>query len=131
MLIGMPARRILIERRPAGLESVGTAAADWTVATPPIGGAAHPWDLAHQAVRQPAAVGWESARAPNYAEPDFVQAFPFPRPDVGGIEGAGGPWEDPCSRIQQSMGVAKEFPAAAYWNKQHETKKRTWLTFRV
>lgn len=94
MLIGMPARRILIERRPAGLESVGTAAADWTVATPPAGGAVHPWDLAHRAVRQPAAAGLESVRPPHYAEPDLVQAFPFPRPESGGSEGTGGPCED-------------------------------------
>jgi hypothetical protein len=93
VLIGISARRLLIERRPAGLETVGTVAADWTVVKPPDS-AAHPWDLAHQAVRQPAALGFESARAPHYAEPDFIQAFPFPKPDGGGFEGSGGPCED-------------------------------------
>jgi hypothetical protein len=93
MLIGIPARRLLIERRREGLETVGTAAADWAVMTPPAN-TAHPWDVAHQTVRQPAALGRESARAPHYAEPDFVQAFPFPRPDGGGFEGSGGPCDD-------------------------------------
>jgi len=93
MLIGIPARRLLIERRPAGLESVGTSAAEWTAVTPPDT-ASHPWDLAHRAVRRPAALGLESVQAPHYAEPDFVQAFPFPRPESGGFEGTGGPCED-------------------------------------
>ena len=89
MLIGIPARRLLIERRPAGLETVGTSAAEWTAVSPPDS-AAHPWDLAHRAVRRPAALGLESVQAPHYAEPDFVQTFPFPRPESGGFEGTGG-----------------------------------------
>jgi hypothetical protein len=93
MLIGLPPRRLLIERRPAGLETVGTAPADWASVAPPDT-TSHPWDLAHRAVRQPAALGLESIRAPHYAEPDFVQAFPFPRPDGGGFEGSGGPCDD-------------------------------------
>jgi subtilisin family serine protease len=93
MLIGIPARRLLIERRSAGLEAVGTATGDWAVMTPPDS-ASHPWDVAHQTVRQPSMVGLESVRAPHYAEPDFIQAFPFPKPDGGGFEGSGGPCND-------------------------------------
>jgi subtilisin family serine protease len=55
----------------------------------------HPWDEAHRAVRDPASVGLESAAPPAYAEPDFVQSWPFPRPDSGGLESfTGSPGED-------------------------------------
>jgi hypothetical protein len=37
----------------------------------------HPWDQAHGAVTEPAAVGFESAGAVEYAEPDFEQQFPY------------------------------------------------------
>lgn len=95
MLTGIASGRLLIERRAPGFESTPPAAGDWSVARPPPGPTTHPWDRAHQAVREPAAIGLESTAAPTYAEPDFVQAFPFPRADGGGLEsGATGPCDD-------------------------------------
>jgi subtilisin family serine protease len=41
----------------------------------------HPWDEAHRAVQDPSLVGLESVAAPIYAEPDFVQRFPYRGPD--------------------------------------------------
>jgi hypothetical protein len=58
-----------------GFEAV--AAPGWVAAPAGAGASEHPWDQAHRAVREPTAVGFESA-GPIYAEPDFVQAFPFP-----------------------------------------------------
>src|SRR5262249_36764932 len=52
----------------------------------PSGRAEHLWDEAHRAVRDPASAGLEGVPGPAYAEPDFVQAWPFPRPDSGGLE---------------------------------------------
>lgn len=76
-----------------GFESV--AAPGWVAAPVLRTVAGHPWDEAHRAVRDPVAVGFESIGGPIYAEPDFVQAFPFPRPDAGGLESfAGSPCED-------------------------------------
>ena len=45
-------------------------------------GGLHPWDAAHEAVRDASVL--ESAVPIEYAEPDFEQSFPFQRPhDVG------------------------------------------------
>jgi subtilisin family serine protease len=82
-----------------GLESVvrrGAAAAPhWAAAPAPAGWSGHPCDEAHRAVRDPAAVGLEALAPPAYAEPDFIQSFPFPRPDSGGLESfTGSPCED-------------------------------------
>ncbi|HJZ54087.1 MAG TPA: S8/S53 family peptidase, partial [Gemmataceae bacterium] len=100
--------RLLLEVPPApgleraasgrGLESLVQPAGGtpgWVVAPAPAGQAEHPWDQAHRAVRDPAAVGLESLAGPPYAEPDFVQVFPFLRPDSGGLESfTGSPCED-------------------------------------
>jgi subtilisin family serine protease len=95
MLTGIASGRLLIERRTPGLEGTHPSAGEWAVAPSPAGPAVHPWDRAHQAVREPAAIGLESTAAPAYAEPDFVQTFPFPRADGGGLEsGATGPCDD-------------------------------------
>lgn len=94
MFASIQSGRLLIERRRPGFESAGAAAGDWAAAPLPPRPAAHPWDEAHRAVRDPAAAGFESAAdPPSYAEPDFVQAFPFPRPEGGGLESFTG---DPC-----------------------------------
>ncbi len=47
----------------------------------------HPWDQAHRAVTDHESLGLESA--PVYAEPDFVQAFPYQGPDDQGLESFG------------------------------------------
>jgi subtilisin family serine protease len=82
-------RRLLIERPAASavLESLSSTAAptEWVAVPRPAGVSVHPWDEAHRAVRAPAALGLESTGV-SYAEPDFVQVFPFPRPDSGGLE---------------------------------------------
>src|SRR5262245_43685883 len=73
----------------AALEAVSPPQADapaWAAASAPGGASEHPWDQAHRAVRDPAAIGLEAVAPPTYAEPDLVQTFPFPRPDSGGLE---------------------------------------------
>lgn len=78
--------RLLVEVRPsAALESLTAAGSAWASVPRPAGSSAHPWDEAHRVVQQPAGA-LESMPAASYAEPDFVQAFPFPRPDSGGLE---------------------------------------------
>jgi len=47
----------------------------------------HPWDEAHRAVAAPSSLGLESA--PVYAEPEFIQAFPYQGPDDMGLESFG------------------------------------------
>jgi subtilisin family serine protease len=95
MMTGVSSGRLLIERRLPGFESAAAPPADWVAAPAPAGAAVHPWDLAHRAVRDPASAGFEStALPPAYAEPDFVQVFPFPRADGGGLESTGG---GPCA----------------------------------
>src|SRR5208337_4445185 len=47
----------------------------------------HPWDEAHAALTRHESLGLESA--PVYAEPDFVQAFPYQGPDDQGLESFG------------------------------------------
>jgi len=47
----------------------------------------HPWDEAHSALTRHESLGLESA--PVYAEPDFVQAFPYQGPDDMGLESFG------------------------------------------
>ena len=47
----------------------------------------HPWDEAHAALTRHESLGLESA--PVYAEPDFVQAFPYQGPDDMGLESFG------------------------------------------
>jgi hypothetical protein len=102
-----PGQRLLLELRPgtgpasaaaAGLESVSRPAGPapgWVAAPRPAGRAEHPWDEAHRAVRDPSSVGLESVAGPAYAEPDLIQAFPFPRPDSGGLESfTGSPCDD-------------------------------------
>ncbi|MDY3562405.1 S8 family serine peptidase [Gemmata sp. JC673] len=106
-LVAGGARRVLVEVPPdsglerasaaAGLESVArpSSSPGWAAAPAPGGAAEHPWDQAHRAVRDPGSVGLESVAPPTYAEPDFVQTFPFPRPDSGGLESfTGSPCED-------------------------------------
>src|SRR5262245_33699442 len=85
LLIEIPASQTAV---PA-LEAVsrpGTAPTAWAAVLRPSGPAAHPWDDAHLAVRNSAWVGLEAIASPTYAEPDFVQSWPFPRPDSGGLE---------------------------------------------
>lgn len=84
---------LLLELPLEALESVGVAADRPEWASAPATTADHPWDQAHRAVRDPAAAGLEAVAAPAYAEPDFVQAFPFPRGDGGGLEGVN---DSPC-----------------------------------
>ena len=72
----------------AGLESVfrpSTPAPAWVAVPRSTGQLEHPWDEAHRAIREPASIGLEGVAGPAYAEPDFVQSFPFPRPDSGGL----------------------------------------------
>ncbi len=47
----------------------------------------HPWDLAHASLVRPEMIGLESA--PDYAEPDFVQEFPYQSFETGEIESSG------------------------------------------
>jgi hypothetical protein len=98
-----PSHRLLIEIPSAqtaapALETVsrpGTGPTAWAAVPRLPGPAVHPWDDAQQAVRHPASVGLESVAAPAYAEPDFVQSFPLPGPDSGGLESfTGSPCED-------------------------------------
>jgi hypothetical protein len=98
-----PSHRLLIEipRVPtaaAALEAVsrpGTPLTAWAAVPRPSAPTSHPWDAAHRAVRDPASVGLEAVAGPAYAEPDFVQSWPFPRPDSGGLESfTGSPCED-------------------------------------
>jgi hypothetical protein len=78
-----------LARPAAGLEALfaappvagGQAPAAWLTANTSGGGALHPWDEAHRAVAAPAAAGLEAVPAPAYAEPDFVQRFPYRGPD--------------------------------------------------
>jgi hypothetical protein len=90
LLLELPPHAAL-ERLPAvsALEALPSPSAGgrWAAAPRPPGPSAHPWDEAHRAVRDPAYLGLESAvPPPAYAEPDFIQAFPFPRPEAGGLE---------------------------------------------
>jgi hypothetical protein len=91
--LGTGSRRVLIQLPAGGLESIAPPAGGdqappgWVAATPG-GRRQHPWDEAHAVVRQPPG-GLESVAAGAYAEPDFVQSFPFERPDIGtGLESA-------------------------------------------
>jgi len=75
LLIQLPSAAL--ESKDAGLESVapaGDTRPAWAAVAPKI--SAHPWDQAHRAVAEPAALGLESIH-PSYAEPDFAQRFPF------------------------------------------------------
>jgi subtilisin family serine protease len=83
----------------SGLEAVfgpRAPAPSWVAAPRPPGRAEHPWDEAHRAVRDPASAGLEGVPGPpTYAEPDFIQSWPFPRRDSGGLESfTGSPCED-------------------------------------
>ncbi len=75
-----------------GLEAI-TPVADgggrerWGSLSLPAALETHPWDQAHRALARPEDVGLESA--PAYAEPDFVQAFPYQGPDDVGLESFG------------------------------------------
>jgi hypothetical protein len=87
-IVASGSRRVLIEVPAAsGLESLTHAAGDgtptlWRPAAPATPGRSlHPWDEAHLAVTNPAQAGLEAALAPTYAEPDFVQQFPYRGPD--------------------------------------------------
>jgi hypothetical protein len=86
--------RLLLQLAPSGLES-GTLPAGLEAVAPHTAGrpawaaatsrdAAHPWDEAHRALAEPSALGLESV-PPAYAEPDFVQGFPY-RQAEGGFE---------------------------------------------
>jgi Subtilase family len=76
-----------------GFEAISSdAKLPWGAVTlPPQESRLHPWDEAHRALADPHAIGLESA--PSYAEPDFVQAFPYQGPDDVGLEsfGSAGP----------------------------------------
>ncbi|MBP3958703.1 S8/S53 family peptidase [Gemmata sp. G18] len=77
----------------------------WSAVAPLSGGSIHPWDQAHHAVLAPSALGLESLGA-MYAEPDFVQAFPFPRPEGGGLESLrSSPCEDRSPNFFWPVGV--------------------------
>jgi len=100
----IPSRRLLVQLPVAGLESALPAGLE-RIAGPSMSGlpgwataplssvAEHPWDQAHRAVAAPAALGLEAA-TPVYAEPDFVQRWPY-RDHEGGLESgsASGPCE--------------------------------------
>lgn len=95
----MSSGRLMIELPEGrGLEGVGGGSVGLEGVAPPGAGPAwgslllerassHPWDEAHRAVSDPAAIGVESA--PAYAEPDFVQTFPYQGPDDVGLESFG------------------------------------------
>lgn len=95
--IGTGSRRVLIQLQESGLESAalplaGPAPAGWIAVAPP-GRRRHPWDEAHHAVRHPQG-GLEALAAGAYAEPDFVQSFPYEGPGDGGLESLTTP---PCA----------------------------------
>ena len=75
-----------------GLEAI-TPVADgggrerWGSLSLPAALETHPWDQTHRALARPEDVGLESA--PEYAEPNFVQAFPYQGPDDVGLESFG------------------------------------------
>jgi hypothetical protein len=52
----------------------------------PAGLEEHPGDQAYRVVRQWAALEVEAVSVLAYGEPDFVQAFPFPRPATGCLQ---------------------------------------------
>ena len=82
------ANRLLLERPSTPAAAAAGAPPTVWAAAAPANAAEHPWDQAHRAITAaaaaPAAVG--APPAATFAEPDFEQAFPFPRPASGGIE---------------------------------------------
>jgi hypothetical protein len=76
----------VLYRGPAG-GGAGAESKSWLAVPPdPASRSLHPWDEAHRAVASPATIGLETDAAPPYAEPDFVQRFPYRGPDDTGLE---------------------------------------------
>src|SRR6516162_9607402 len=106
-IAGTASNRLLIEVRqdsklgesmkrapqpPGGLESLALAAPSAPTLWGSVlsaGGSSelHPWDQAHRSIADPHGSGLEAA--PAYAEPDFVQAFPYQGPDDLALESFG------------------------------------------
>jgi len=87
-----PRLRPLVPDRPLEGAMLETGPAPLFVGTPVHeAGGIHPWDAAHEAVRNAAVL--ESAVPIEYAEPDFLQQFPFQRPGDTGLEAA----REPCT----------------------------------
>ena len=126
-MIARPGHRLLVElphgmppnAEPPGwsLCSVHRSRPRLRVAVPrSTGQLEHPWDEAHRAVRKPALIGLEGVAGPAYAKPDFVQSWPFPRPDSGGLESfTGSPCEDRSPDAFWSESAT--LPSAGTWTK--------------
>jgi hypothetical protein len=80
----------------SGLESSREAATlGRVVAADRSGGSSeHPWDQAHRLLHQPASFGLEGTAQLSYAEPDFIQEFPYERRTDRALESFAAP---PCS----------------------------------
>ena len=97
--LGTGGRKILVEVRAGGLESVAPlpagaapAPSGWLAVTAQ-GPRLHPWDEAHHAVQQPPS-GLESLIGGAYAEPDFIQSFPYETPPPSTLESFA---DSPCT----------------------------------
>src|SRR5262249_11324845 len=72
------AKEFLPLATPSVMSSAGSG---WAVAPVLKGASDHPWDAAHRAVADASTIGLESTGDIAYAEPDFLQRFPFRQPE--------------------------------------------------